>query len=113
MSRIDDWTSDHILNYVFNVLADADSVRISDELVKMHRTSAENGGAKAFLLARLGKQHYTWTDSAKNWVWESSGAPRWRVFASMDGLSFEVEYGLSAPDVLTAWDDFCRAAGIK
>ena len=114
MSRIDAWDSRSLIDYAFN---DAESREACDLLLsrhqRLHWASAEAGGAKKFLLAKLGKQDYCWTGSEKNWIWERSCSPRWRAFASTRGLTLEFEHDLTFEQFQESYNDFCERVGVK
>lgn len=105
MKRITDWESQSIVNFASS--EGGPGCALLSEHMFIHRVMGNAGGAKAFLLAKLGRQDYVWTGSVRNWVWERRDAgPRWRAYASVRGFTFEVPEGCSREDGTAAWDDF-------
>jgi hypothetical protein len=114
MSRIDAWESRSLVDFAFNdAKSHEECVKLTERHQRVHWAAAEAGGAKKFLLARLGKQDYCWTGSERNWVWERAHAPKWRAFASTRGLSLEFEHDLTFDQFLESYNDFCERVGVK
>ena len=102
MSRVDDYDTVPILQYVFEMDSE-ESKRYQDELAAMH-TAAHNERPIAFHKRHLGRQNYTWLGSCRYWVWEG---PDWRVMVSNDiGVCFEVKLNLTKDQVRLAWDNY-------
>lgn len=110
--KITDWDSQSFMNVAFSA-PDSDRLRAQrmlDEHLFVHHVMAQNGGTKAFLLNKLGKQDYVSTLAARNLVWERKTLGRkWRAFASTRGFSFELEHDVSYDEFEEIWEDFKRA----
>lgn len=108
MSKINEWDSDSIINCTFALLNNSDiGNKILEEHSFVHRVMGNFGGAKKFLVDKLGKQDYTVNLTNRNWVWErKTSGKKWRAYASIRGFSFELEQDISAEELIEVWEDF-------
>jgi hypothetical protein len=104
-----EWESTPMINLIdVRVLSDTEFKTYRDQTMQMHMASNKDGAVK-FHKSRLGRQKFTWTGSARNWIWEGEN---WRVFASKRGTAFEVRANLTPEECFEAWKDYRKKVGL-
>lgn len=103
------WESTPLINVGWQSgepFTDQELTQIYDGIMRAHYIMHPN--AKQALKRLLGKQKFTWLSWIRHWVWENDN---WRVFASSEGMAFEVKYGMTKAESLTAFQDFLNKIG--
>lgn len=98
------WESTPLINVGWQSgtpFTDQELTQIHDGMMKAHCLMRPT--AKQALRKILGKQKFTWLSWVRHWVWEGNNR---RVFASSEGMAFEVRYGMTKAESLAAFQDF-------